>query len=420
MKDNYDCLVIGADPAGATAAALVADAGYSTLLVESERTPRGRPGESLMVESWRILQRLGLLSTMRDSKFVRNTGVRFVSCQGTESQSFFFAERGLRDEAAAWQLERPKFDQLLLSTAEAKGADRPEQTCGQELLLEADRVTGALVRTAGEAVRQVRCRVLVDAAGLTLRDECRPPKTVEPTQTAIWGLYRGARRECGEDGGLTLLLQSRQRDAWFWSLPLADDLTSIGVVGAAERLRSAERKPAAIFEDELVQCPALSERLMSAELASSIATAQATTSIPAQRAGPGWLLVGDAGGSWDPLFGSGLFLSMKGGELAADAVLAGLATNDLSAQQLGRWNEAFAAGAWRIRRLANIFCSPDFSFRRLVEGHPHDKACLTDLLMGRLFDPPAEYALEQVTRWLLPQGVRPSVPDNSTLPVGSP
>ncbi len=38
--DEFDCVVIGAGPAGATAAGLVAQEGYRVLLVEREKFPR--------------------------------------------------------------------------------------------------------------------------------------------------------------------------------------------------------------------------------------------------------------------------------------------------------------------------------------------------------------------------------------------
>lgn len=46
MKDQYDCIVVGGGPAGGSAAALIAEAGFSTLLVEREKLPRFHVGES--------------------------------------------------------------------------------------------------------------------------------------------------------------------------------------------------------------------------------------------------------------------------------------------------------------------------------------------------------------------------------------
>ena len=51
MKNQYDCVVVGGGPAGATTAALVAEKGIQTLLVEREKMPRFHVGESLMPET---------------------------------------------------------------------------------------------------------------------------------------------------------------------------------------------------------------------------------------------------------------------------------------------------------------------------------------------------------------------------------
>ena len=79
MQNHYDCIVIGGGPAGGTAAALVAEAGFSTLLVEREAVPRFHVGESLMPETYWTLQRLGVLAQMQTSPFVKKYSVQFVS-----------------------------------------------------------------------------------------------------------------------------------------------------------------------------------------------------------------------------------------------------------------------------------------------------------------------------------------------------
>ena len=92
MKDQYDCLVIGGGPGGCTTAALVAEAGCSTLLVEREKLPRYHIGESLMPETYWTFERLGVLDKMRQASFVKKYSVQFVSHTGRESAPFFFQE----------------------------------------------------------------------------------------------------------------------------------------------------------------------------------------------------------------------------------------------------------------------------------------------------------------------------------------
>ncbi|MEE2737083.1 MAG: tryptophan 7-halogenase, partial [Planctomycetota bacterium] len=88
--NSYDCVIIGGGPAGTTVAALVAEAGFSTLLLEREKMPRFHVGESLMPETYWPLKRLGVLEKMKSSIFVQKTGVQFVSPSGKDSQPFYF------------------------------------------------------------------------------------------------------------------------------------------------------------------------------------------------------------------------------------------------------------------------------------------------------------------------------------------
>ncbi len=102
-------------------------------------------------------------------------------------------------------------------------------------------------------------------------------------------------------------------------------------------------------------------------------------------AGDGWVLVGDAFGFLDPLYSSGVLLALKSGELAADAVVEGLAKGDTSEAQLGRWGATFNEGVDRMRRLVCEYYD-GFSFGRMIKQYPEMRGTLTDLLIGDLFD----------------------------------
>ena len=71
MRDAYDCITIGGGPAGSTVAALVAEAGFDTLLVEREKMPRFHVGESLMPETYDSLKRLGVWGQLQAGGFVK-------------------------------------------------------------------------------------------------------------------------------------------------------------------------------------------------------------------------------------------------------------------------------------------------------------------------------------------------------------
>ena len=81
---------------------------------------------------------------------------------------------------------------------------------------------------------------------------------------------------------------------------------------------------------------------------------------------------------------SGVLLALKSGEMAADAIVEGLAKGDTSAAQLGAWGPVFNQGVDRMRRLVCEYYD-GFSFGNFVRNYPDLKNTVTDLLIGDLF-----------------------------------
>ncbi len=213
---EYDCLVIGGGPSGTTAAALVAEAGFRTLLLERDAEPRRKVGESLMPETYWVFERLGILDKMYASSFVRKVGVQFVSSSQRESSPFLFTRHDPRACGRTWHVERVSFDPLLLEHAAEKGVEVHRGVRVRDVVFDGDRAVG--VRLHDDSVkdngsdRVIRARVIVDAAGqqglLSGRAAARTPST-DMRKAAIWGHFRGARRDVVDDGVMTLVLRTR-------------------------------------------------------------------------------------------------------------------------------------------------------------------------------------------------------------------
>ena len=388
INDSYDVVVMGGGPGGSAASALVAESGYSVLLVEREAVPRFHVGESLMPESFWSFERLGVLDKMRNSNFVKKLSVQFVSHSGKESNPFFFEKHDPRECSQTWQVERSAFDQMLFDNAAEKGACCRDKTRVTNVLFDDGRATGVELGLEDGSTQQVKAKVVVDATGLSailanhlnLKQEYEHLKKI-----AVWTYFKNAEREPGPHGGATIILHTKLKDSWFWFIPLRDNITSVGVVGNRDYMLDGRSTPENTFAEELELCGAMQRRLASAEQVEKHRIAREFSYKTSRQSGDGWVLVGDAFGFIDPIYSSGVYFALKSGELAADAIVEGLQNNDLSAAQLGKWINDYSNGTQWIHKLVEAYYTNEFSFGKFLQGHPHHIGHLTDLLIGRIF-----------------------------------
>ena len=403
MSNTYDCIVMGAGPAGSTVAALVAEAGLRVLLVERETMPRFHVGESLMPETYWTLERLGVLDQMKSSAHPIKRSVQFVSHTGKQSQPFYFQRHDPRESSNTWQVLRSEFDLMLYENAAAKGATCRDATRVLDVRMTGDRAHGVRLQCSGGDSEEVEARVVVDATGgqalmanrLGLRVD--NPKL---RKAAIWGYYENARRDEGDNSGATIILHTRDKKAWFWYIPLADNVTSIGVVADRDYLLSGRGAPEDVFAEELANCPAVVERLVDATLVSKFRVAKEFSYSTRRSAGDGWVMVGDAFGFIDPIYSSGVYFALRSGEMAADCIVEAIRSGDTSAGRLGSWTPEFLAATRWIAKLVDAFYTDAFSFGRFMKQHPQHVGPLTDLLIGRIFHPSAGKIFDDMEPWL--------------------
>ena len=386
-----DVIVVGGGPAGATTATLVAQQGYSVRLLEREHFPRYHVGESLIPETFWVLDRLGILPKLRDSRFVKKHSVQFVTEQGRLSAPFYFSDHKPHESSQTWQVLRQDFDQLMLDHARESGVDVREGVRVLEVIFEGSRAVG--VRTVDDAglQQEMRGRVVVDAAGqsgiildrLGLREWDPVLK-----KAAIWTYWKGAHRDPGRDEGATLVMQTEGKKGWFWYIPLHDDVVSVGVVAPYDYLFTgrASKDLERVYFEEVARCPGVQPRIATAERVGPLRAAKEYSYRSREVAGDGWVLVGDAFGFLDPLYSSGILLALKSGACAADAISEGLARNDTSAAQLGKWGPEYIAGMERMRRLVCEFYD-GLNFGRFVRENQDRKGLVTDILIGDIFKP---------------------------------
>lgn len=394
FQDSYDVIVIGGGPAGATTGALTAQAGHSTLILERSTVPRFHVGESLVPETYWSLKRLGLVEKLQQSAFPKKYSVQFFSEGMKPSAPFYFDEYKDCESSQTWQVWRDEFDRLLLETASENGATVTPKAQVLEVQFDGDRATGVRFQVTAEdgsrSEHQAACKVVVDASGQSAFLASRLGlKSSDPhlKMGTIWSYWENARRDEGRDEGATLIMQTADKKSWFWFIPLQDNMASIGCTGAMPYMFPKGGSVEETFVRELDRCPAMKERLENATRDRDFLTTKDYSYYATQGAGPGWVMVGDAFGFIDPVYSTGVFLALKSGEFAADAIDVAIKANDLSAERIGEWQATHHEGVMLFRKLVYAFYDPNFSFGRFLKANPQYRKNVTDMLIGDVFKP---------------------------------
>jgi flavin-dependent dehydrogenase len=350
----WDVAVIGGGPAGSTASAMLRRLGRSVVLFEKAQHPRFHIGESLLPFTLGLMRKTGFLPVLEQGAFVPKWGAQFVTADGKRGHTFYFSDAFTPEFPGAYQVLRSKFDHLMLEHSRESGTDVRENHVVKDVAFEPDRVT-MQVRDAGGRPYAIQARYLADATGrdafLATRLGLKVPDP-KLRKVAVFAHYRGARRDEGRDAGNTISVVIK--GGWIWWIPLADDITSIGVVVDGDVFKRAGVPPEHYLADVLGRIPALTPRLAQAERVSPVhATSDFSygTSAPT---GERWLLLGDAAFFLDPIFSSGVHLAISSGLWAAEAIDGCLKTPDRRASILARYSKS-------VRRNQDVY-------RTFIEG----------------------------------------------------
>jgi flavin-dependent dehydrogenase len=323
----YDVAIIGGGPAGSIAATSLALAGRNVVVLEREKFPRFHIGESLLPFSMEAFERLGILPKLEAADFVRKYGAEITSGCGSGEIRFYFKDGFRSKRPTAFQVERSKFDEILLDHARECGAHVREETFVEGISLTPGSRPTLRIKEHAKPEEEIEAEYLLDCSGrnsvigthLGLKREYAGLQ-----KFALYAHYEGARQPAGIEGTLTRMV--RAPDHWFWIIPLSREKISVGVVMDTSRFRSLGRSPAEVLDTLLFEQPIMLERLAGARRVTKVYASGDYSYRNAALRGERWLMAGDAAGFIDPIFSSGVFLAIFSGERAAEALSQALVT----------------------------------------------------------------------------------------------
>ena len=383
----FDCevLVVGGGPAGSTIAALLAERGRDVILAEKARHPRFHIGESLLPANVALFDRLGVREEVERFGMAKY-GAEFVSPDHEHRPMIDFADAWDKSMPYAWQVRRPELDELLFRNAAKKGARALEGCRVRKVEFDAEGATVEAELDDG-ARRTWRTRFLVDATGrdtlLANQFRCKE-KNRKHNSSALYAHFTGAKRLEGRlEGNITIFWFDH---GWFWQIPLADGVTSIGAVCWPYYLKSRSKPLPEFFQDTIALCPALAERLAEAELVSEVHATGNYSYSSRISSGERYLLLGDAYAFIDPVFSSGVYLAMQSGFAGVDVVETTLDRPRQAAAARRRFDRAMRHGprafSWFIFRIS----SPTMREFFMAPQNPlRVKEALISLLAGDIY-----------------------------------
>ncbi|MBL8726754.1 MAG: tryptophan 7-halogenase [Planctomycetes bacterium] len=305
---TFDVLVVGAGPAGATAAALLAQQGHSVLVFEKDEFPRFHIGESLLPACLPVLERIGVVPD--SDTFVFKQGAEFL-CETTgRHRRFVFTESLPGCGTHAWHVDRARFDRLLRDAAVAAGATIRHNETVTDAGASADEV---FVTTRTDTVRG---RYLIDASGQS-RLLARRLGAAVPYEnfgrcsvyTHYEGLSLAAWDELGPSKNIRIVLC---KGGWGWVIPLPGRRLSVGLVG---RTKITDED----LERELLRGPLVTRLTQGARRQDTHVVGN--FSYDNQKPfGARYACVGDSAAFLDPVFSSGVTLALRSAEGVADLV----------------------------------------------------------------------------------------------------
>ena len=389
QTETFDAVVIGGGPAGATTATILAQHGHSVVLLEREQFPRHHIGESLMPYTWFTFERLGVLDWFKTSGCPKKHSVQFVSTSGKVSQPFYFFQTIKHECATTWQVVRSDFDQMMLDNARTAGVEVRQGVAVRDVIRDGTTITGVeLPSPDGNGSSALRAKVVVDATGRdTFLGSRLGWKRRDPdlNKVAIFTYFRGAKRDPGLDEGATTVAYIPEK-GWFWYIPLQDDLVSVGVVADPSYLYRETRDPEAIFCREADGCLWIKDHIQSGTHVGPTRVTGEFSYRAEHTSGDGFCLVGDAYSFLDPVFSTGVFLALKSGELAADAIHAELMRGGrVTASTFTQYTKDLEWALRQFRQLVMSFYSETFNFGAFVRDYPDLHPRLVDALVGNVF-----------------------------------
>tara|TARA_Y100000768_G_scaffold115930_2_gene85583 strand:+ start:1118 stop:2347 length:1230 start_codon:yes stop_codon:yes gene_type:complete len=340
MSNSYDIIIIGAGPAGTSAALYAHKLGLNTVIVDKSTFPRDKIcGDALSGKSIRYMKELNILDEVSKLKGSKIKRVTFGSPSHKQFDIYLSNPHHTHHAGTikeGYVIPRETFDNFLFQKAQ----DITEIKQGfkfSELLYQNGKITG-IKGTQNKQKHEIFAPIVLgcDGAKSTLvRKMGFHTENEDNTAIAIRCYYKGVK---GLSDQIELHFVDEVLPGYFWLFPAGDNIANIGIGLSKKQAKKDERKLAEIL-DEVTQSKYFKDRFSKSKRLEN----PKGWSLPLGRVkrpsfGDGFMLLGDAAGLIDPFTGEGIGNAMASAKIAIKISDEALKKNDFSKQMFSKYH----------------------------------------------------------------------------------
>ncbi len=415
MKE-YDLLIVGGGPAGASAAYWGAKQGMSVAVLEKKSFPRDKTcGDGLTPRAIRQLDEMEILPKLAHCQ-------RHIGLRARANKKVLEIKWPSHPDYPSWGLcvRRSELDELVLNAARSQGAEIFLNTEAAAPVLKDDLVVGAKIGKSGDArktaqdTEQVRARFTIVADGSNSRFGRALGTKRErswPQGMAIRTYYKSPKHQ-DEWLESNLDIRNRKGDAlpgYGWVFPLGDGTINVGI-GILSTFKNYKNINTSRLMQEWAYAVDESWEIdpdnpCMAPLGGRLPMGGSVS----PKAGQNWMAAGDAAGFVNPFNGEGIDYAYETGRKAAELAAAACSANaqkykDGLEQQYSSWlQETYGPYFQVAKAFAKIIGNPAV-MRTFVGAGMHSKTLMewAFRIMANLLRPeergPAELAYAAISK----------------------
>ena len=325
-SESFDVIIIGGGPTGAAAAITLASRGFHIAVIERSAYSTPRVGETLPPAIRSSLINLGIWQRFLEDGHIESFAIRSAWGNPEPRES----DHICNPYGSGWHVDRVRFDRMLATAASNAGAILITQARIKHLS-QHHRCSWEMAVSQHKRSYCLHTPFLIDATGQTAAIPTGLPRSFHVVDRLIGIVCFLAR--VAEPYALV----EAEACGWWYSAPLPDGLLVVAYMTDADLFAAAGCNLSDYWRHRLDEAKLTYTRIGAQTALTEPKVVSAASLIRRPIYGSDWLAAGDASVAFDPLSGQGVYNALKGGILAAEAVIARFEGNNESFTEYSEW-----------------------------------------------------------------------------------